>query len=106
MSRFLIRARQPWGDNGPVRLVRDPDILASHLRDAAHFPGGHATELVAPVTEMEVADALRVSECVLAIGAQSSLTGGATPMGERLITTSRMNRIESIDPAGAGTVRV
>jgi len=106
MSRFLIRARQPWGDNGPVRLVRDPDILASHLRDAAYFPGGHATELVAPVTEMEVADALRVSECVLAIGAQSSLTGGATPMGERLITTSRMNRIESIDPAGAGTVRV
>ena len=106
MSRFLIRARQPWGDGAPVRIVRDADILASHLEDAAHFPGGHATELIAPATEREVADALRVSDYVLPIGAQSSLTGGATPMGERLLSTARLNRIESIDPVGAPTVRV
>jgi D-lactate dehydrogenase (cytochrome) len=106
MSRFLIRARQPWGDGAPVRIVRDPDILRSHLEDAAHFPGGHAKELVAPATEMEVADALRVSTRLLPIGAQSSLTGGATPMGERLLSTARLNRIESIDPVGKATVRV
>jgi D-lactate dehydrogenase (cytochrome) len=106
MSRFLIRARQPWGDGTPPTVVRDPDILASHLEDAAHFPGGHLTELVAPATEMEVADAIRAAKHVLPVGAQSSLTGGATPMGETLLTTARLNRIEAIDALGSGTVRV
>jgi D-lactate dehydrogenase (cytochrome) len=106
MSRFLIRARQPWGDGAPPRFQCDPDVLASYLQDAAHFPGGHATELAAPTTEMEVADVLRAAKRVLPVGAQSSLTGGATPMGETLLSTARLNRIESIDLAGADTVSV
>jgi D-lactate dehydrogenase (cytochrome) len=84
-------------------VIRDPDILRSHLEDAAHFPGGHATELVAPASESEVAQVLRGSQAVLPIGAQSSLTGGATPMGETLLCTARLNRIESI---GRDRVRV
>ncbi len=106
MSRFLIRARQPWGDGAPPRIVRDRDILAPHLEDAAHFPGGHATELIVPSTEMEVADAIRVSRRILPIGAQTSLTGGATPMGETLLSTARLNRIESTGPLGRTAVRV
>jgi D-lactate dehydrogenase (cytochrome) len=97
-----IRARQPRGESATPDLVRDPDRLASHLEDAAHFHGGHATELVAPRTESEFASALHSAAAVLPIGAQSSLTGGATPFGERLISTARMNRIESI---GTDSVR-
>src|SRR5439155_18780481 len=44
----------------------------------------------------DFANLLRGSIPVLPIGAQSSLTGGATPMGEVLLTTSRLNRIFKI----------
>jgi D-lactate dehydrogenase (cytochrome) len=61
---------------------------------------------VAATTEADVAAGIRASAAVLAIGAQSSLTGGGTPMGEIVLTTSRMNRIEIVSPemvrVGAG----
>ena len=79
-------------------LQRDPAILAGFLADAAHFPGGHAAAVVSPLSDAEVADVLRGSEAVLPIGAQSSLTGGATPMGEVLLSTARLNRILDIGP--------
>ena len=63
------------------------------LEDAAHFPGGHAAEVLFPRSTDEVADAVAGHSSVLTIGAQSSLTGGATPMGETLLSTSRLNRI-------------
>ncbi len=103
MPSFSLRARPQRGDLFPPRTIRDADVLRSHLEDAAHFPGGHATELVAPVTEAEVASVLQTSAAVLSIGAQSSLTGGATPMGETLVSTARLNRIESI---GSHSARV
>lgn len=98
MARFLIRAREPWGDGTPPAIVRDADIIAPHLSDASHFPGGHSTTFVAPMNEVGVADAIRVSPKVLPIGAQTSLTGGATPMGETLLSTARLNRIETAGP--------
>jgi D-lactate dehydrogenase (cytochrome) len=79
-------------------LQRDPAILAGFLADAAHFPGGHAAAVASPVNDAEVAEVLRTSEAVLPIGAQSSLTGGATPMGEVLLSTARLNRILDIGP--------
>ena len=103
MSSHSIRSRPPEGDPPPVRVERDADVLRGRLEDAAHFPGGHATELAVPVSEAQIADVLRRATSVLPIGAQSSLTGGATPMGELLISTARLNRIESI---GATHVRV
>ena len=78
-------------------LQRDPAVLASFLEDAAHFPGGHAAAIAHPSDEAEVSEVLRSSATVLPIGAQSSLTGGATPMGEVVLTTSRMNRIIRIN---------
>src|ERR1700674_2983936 len=103
MPSFCLRARPPTGDPGPVSVVRDADVVASHLEDAAHFPGGYATGLVRPSSEAQIAEVLRRSASILAIGAQSSLTGGATPMGELLLSTARLNRIESV---GADSVRV
>ncbi len=79
-------------------LQRDPAVLAAFLEDAAHFPGGHAAGIAHPTTDAEVADLLRSSAAVLPIGAQSSLTGGATPMGEILLSTSRLSRIVDIGP--------
>ena len=63
------------------------------LEDAAHYPGGHAAGVVFPRTTSEIAEALARARTALAIGAQSSLTGGATPMGELIIATSKMTRV-------------
>jgi D-lactate dehydrogenase (cytochrome) len=103
MPGFQIRARPPRGEARLPRIARDPDVLASVLEDAAHFPGGHAAGLAAPATEAEVAAVLRTASAVLPIGAQSSLTGGATPMGEVVLATSRLNRIGD---AGDDWVRI
>ena len=67
--------------------------VSSYLEDAAHFPGGHAAGVVQPRSVMEVQEAVKRAGTVLPVGAQSSLTGGATPMGELIVSTARMNRI-------------
>ena len=97
MTANRLRARPPAGDPAPVRLEHDPDVIAARLEDAAHFPGGHSTGLAAPVSESQIAQLLQSSRSILPIGAQTSLTGGATPMGEVLLSTSRLNRIELIE---------
>jgi D-lactate dehydrogenase (cytochrome) len=104
MTAPLAASVQARGPRGPVRPgagssnapSRDPDLVAQFLEDAAHFPGGHADGVIAAASEADVAVALRSRRSILPIGAQSSLTGGATPMGETLLTTSRLNQIEAI----------
>jgi D-lactate dehydrogenase (cytochrome) len=83
--------------------VRDPDVLASVVEDAAHFPGGFASGVASPASEADVAALIRDAAAVLPIGAQSSLTGGATPKGELVLSTARLNTIV-LD--GAERVRV
>src|SRR5262245_38702416 len=98
-----LRSRLPRGDLRTPQPVTDPDLIAARLEDAAHYPGGHAAVLYAPHSEAEIAAVLREPGSVLAIGAQSSLTGGATPMGDRLLSTDRLNRIVEV---GTDRVRV
>src|SRR4051794_41835813 len=91
-----IRARAATGSvkaNAGNHVQRDPDVLAGFLEDAAHFAGGYADGLVAATCEADVANLLSGSLPLLAIGAQSSLTGGAAPMGGGLLTPSPLNRI-------------
>lgn len=64
-----------------------------HL-DAAYFPGGRAEVGYLPRTEGEVAAILRAHPRVLAVGAQSSLTGGATPGGGAVLATERFDAME------------
>jgi D-lactate dehydrogenase (cytochrome) len=66
---------------------------SAFLEDAAHYPGGHAAGVVFPRTEGEIAEAVKSAPAVLPIGAQSSLTGGATPMGELIVATTRMTQV-------------
>jgi D-lactate dehydrogenase (cytochrome) len=86
------------------RVERDPDVLASFVEDAAHYPGGRAAGVAVPASETEIAALVRdTNGSVLPIGAQSSLTGGATPDGDLVLSTARLNRILDI---GADAVRV
>jgi len=78
--------------------VRDP----GYLSDAAHFPGGHAAGVAAPANVDEISTIVRSARSVLPIGAQSSLTGGATPMGELVLSTARMTRILDISASDEG----
>src|SRR5215831_1696720 len=82
MHLFTLRSRAPRGAASHLIAINDRDVVAGYLEDAAHYHGGHATALFSPSSETEVADVLGKASRVLPIGAQSSLTGGATPMGE------------------------
>ena len=70
-----------------------------YLSDAAHYPGGHAAGVAVPRTVDDIPDIVRRAGALLAIGAQSSLTGGATPMGETVLATEHLTRILEIGPA-------
>jgi D-lactate dehydrogenase (cytochrome) len=79
----------------------------SYLEDAAHYPGGHAKGVFRPRSIDEIADCLRTGGRILPIGAQSSLTGGATPFGDIVLSTERLNAISNIGDrvrVGAGVV--
>jgi D-lactate dehydrogenase (cytochrome) len=94
------------GTEAPARrpeLVTDPAVLGAYLEDAAHYTGGHAAALALPRNEGEVSAVVRQASRVLPIGAQSSLTGGATPMGDVVLSTARLDGI-SIE--GRSRVRV
>jgi D-lactate dehydrogenase (cytochrome) len=96
MINHRIRAREARGEQrAPARLTA-PDDVAVYLQDAAHTPGGHTPAVVLPRTEAEVAHVLREHASVLPIGAQSSLTGGATPFGDVVLSLSRMVAVGAI----------
>ncbi len=95
MASNRIRARSPRpGRPGPSRPVLVTDDVTGFIEDAAHFPGGHASAVAFPRDEAEVAALVRGADRVLPVGAQSSLTGGATPRGELVLSSSRMNAVE------------
>ncbi len=85
----------------PVAVASGADAVGGFLEDAAHHPGGCAAGVAHPATAAEVGALLRQARRVLPVGAQSSLTGGATPMGEVVVTT---RRLDGIVAAGSGGV--
>jgi len=87
-----ITARIPHAAPAPS-IERDPAIVSSFLSDAAHVPGGYASGVTFPRDEAEVAALVRDAERVLPVGAQSSLTGGATPRGEVVLSTRMLTSI-------------
>ena len=94
-ARLAPRARVPPIDS-------DPDLLQSFLSDAAHVPGGVAAGVVFPADAAEIASVMTAVGRVLPVGAQSSLTGGATPRGDVVLSTRRLTQI---DEPQRGTVR-
>jgi D-lactate dehydrogenase (cytochrome) len=85
-------------DCGRVRnLAHRRQHLDQYLSDAAHFPGGHAAGIAVPRETSDIPALVRGATAVLAVGAQSSLTGGATPMGEVVLSTEKLTRILQVD---------
>ena len=76
----------------PTIETRD-DLLQTFLSDAAHVPGGFAAGVALPRDTDALAALVAHAERVLPVGAQSSLTGGATPRGEVVISTRALSRI-------------
>ena len=70
-----------------------------YLSDAAHFPGGHAAGIAIPRAISEIPGIVQQATSVLPIGAQSSLTGGATPMGEVVLSTEKLTRVLEAGPS-------
>jgi D-lactate dehydrogenase (cytochrome) len=103
MAGCRAGSRPPRGELRLPRIARDPAALEPFLHDAAHFPGGHARAVASPATEGEIAALLQAADPILPIGSQSSLTGGATPMGEIVLSTARLTRIDGI---AGGSIRV
>jgi len=97
-----IKARKALSVPAP-HIDKDEAILSSFLSDAAHVPGGFADGVAFPHNEAEVASLVASATRVLPVGAQSSLTGGATPRGEVVLSTRALSTISS--PAG-DSVRV
>lgn len=104
MSSHVLRARAPRGAPRDVERVVEPIRIEPHLMDAARVPGGWATALVAPRSERDIADIVRDATSVLAIGAQSSLTGGATPRGDVLLDMKHFDAVvdRSVDRLDVG----
>ena len=100
-----ITARAPTG-TPHVAVERDASIVEGFTHDAAHFPGGYADGVARPDSEAGVAALLTAHNPILIAGAQSSLTGGATPHGGIVISTQRLGGIERVGGdhvrAGAG----
>lgn len=87
----------------PPDIDADADLLRSFSSDAAHVPGGNAAGVAFPRNLGETAALVTAASQLLPVGAQSSLTGGATPRGEIVLSTRALT---TIDAPRDGQVRV
>jgi D-lactate dehydrogenase (cytochrome) len=97
MSSHRIRAHPPQGRATLPSVVTSEDDLRAYLEDAAHYSGGRAVGVASPRSEAELAALVSAHPRVLVVGAQSSLTGGATPLDDLVISTARLNQITKIE---------
>ena len=85
-SRPHVGRTLPAAARPAAPIARDrptPSVLAGFVSDAAHVPGGHAGASAFPKARPPSPPSLPAPSPCCAIGSQSSLTGGATPRGER-----------------------
>ena len=94
MGSHRVSTRVPSPE--PVPPVDEPVDVTPYLHDAANYPGGHTPRVMRPRSERDVAALMRTEARLLAVGAQSSLTGGATPMGETVAALDRLTRIGDV----------
>lgn len=97
-----IIARPAMAADTPITHT-DPAVVASFMSDAAHVPGGFSAGVAFPKHEGEVAAIVARAARVLPVGAQSSLTGGATPRGDVVVSTRALG---GVGVPADGTVRV
>ena len=92
----------------PPPVIDDAAIVSAFLSDAAHVAGGFAGGVAFPQAEGEVAALVSGASTVLPVGAQSSLTGGATPRGDLVLSTRALTQITILEShrvrVGAGVM--
>ena len=93
-NRIVARPPRRRGRDRPMRCVDDPGDMEAYLEDAAHYPGGACDRVCLARDEADIAGLLAAAAGpLLVVGAQSSLTGGATPRGGTVVSTARMNTV-------------
>jgi len=101
----VIRATRPLACAVP-RPSREPEVLQDYLEDASGAPPGRAEGLLRVHDEAEASAFLRDSapagRTVLFQAARSSLTGGAIPQGEVVLSVERMREIGPVERGGGG----
>jgi len=97
-------------DVRPPDIVTDAGILEAYLEDASGFPKGAASGLVRVAGEAEAAALLRRTapekRKLVVQAARSSLTGGAIPRGELVVSVEGMQDRGPIEPRSGGLGRV
>ncbi|ADV68254.1 FAD-binding oxidoreductase [Deinococcus maricopensis] len=91
---------RPADGAATVTLDTDPIALAGASKDAAHL-GSTPFAVARPRTEADLAHLLTLGRPVLAVGAQSSLTGGASASGQII---ARMDHFTGLTLHEDGTV--
>ncbi len=93
----------------PAGIERDPDMLGPYVEDASGRAPGRAVGLVRPVSAAEasawLAATARDGSTVLPQAARSSLTGGAVPDGDVVLSVERLRDVGPIEASG-GSARV
>lgn len=79
------------------RVEHAAAIIEAFLSDAAHVSGGFSPGIAFPTTDDEVAAIVAANARILPVGAQSSLTGGATPRGEVVLSTRHLTAVDLLD---------
>jgi D-lactate dehydrogenase (cytochrome) len=110
-DRPRLVARPPAaGVDVPV-AEEDPDVVVAYLEDASGRPPGRASGLVRPADPAQVAAWLGSTAArgvrVLPQAARSSLTGGAVPDGDVVLSVERLRSLGPVERHGDGArVRV
>ncbi len=87
---------------GPKGWTADPALLAPHLAEWRGRWTGETPIMLSPASTDETARIVRIcAEARIGVtpqGGNTGLAGGATPQGEILLSTRRMNRVRGADP--------
>ncbi|MBI3723989.1 FAD-binding oxidoreductase [bacterium] len=100
-----VRAERPrtTGRESAPAISTERDALATYEEDAARSRG-NAAGVARPASESEVAALVRLASregrSLMPQGARSSLTAGATPRGDIVLSTEKLDRILEVRRSG------
>ena len=87
------------------RLVRDPNIIDGYLVDASNTRG-YAEALIVPRSTEEVAEVVhhcqQTGTPLTVTAKRTSTTGGPVPHGGWLLSTEKLDQLETPNVVGAG----
>jgi D-lactate dehydrogenase (cytochrome) len=79
----------------------DPDIISGYLEDSSNLSGGHADGVYLPESQKDIVAALQecnAKKIPLTVSAgETGTTGGCIPFGGWILTTSKLNKIITLD---------